>query len=399
MRRRLRLIGRPVAGIAVAAALAAVAASHAAAGTYAEPDRVLVATTGSPSELTTTLPIYTAPGVGRRVVMSLPASALGRLAFGDRLLSSSELEVTTDCLAKEARCVGTPYDYDPTVSAQLILAPSASATGGPDTTALSGIKRQPCLQRLPNREHHCTLAFMWPALNLATPLPTCFPASCYVNLVADAYSPQAQPGNVLLVGEDEPDGSIGQGKGRVNAIRIRPNAPGPAPQGRVTGAVTRAPAASQLEIGRQSDLNETVVFSRELPHLQQGDQLAVWAKLRTDISQLPYNVLVHSKLIVTGRPDATRVTHLAKQVVDMNGELTEGNGFNCTAATTPCTTTKAGVGSMVADARDRTGQPVPLYVNLVTGTMAKRASASPGDAATVLDGWLRVRRYPASRHG
>ncbi len=399
MHRRLRGLGRPVAGITVAAALAAMAAPHVAAGTYAQPDRVLVATTGSPSELITTLPIYTSRRLGQRVVMSLPASALGRLAFGDRLLASSELEVTTDCLAEEARCVGTPYAYDPTISAQLVLAPSASATGGPDTTALSGITRQPCLQRLPNREHHCTLAFMRPALNLATPSPACFPASCYVNLVANAYSPQAQPGDVVLVGEDQPDGSIGQGKGRVNAIRIRPNAPGPAPQGRVTRTVTRAPAASQLEIGRQSDLNETVVFSQELPHLQRGDQLGVWAKLRTDISQLPYNVLVRSKLIVTGRPDATRVTHLAKQEVDLNGELTEANGFNCTAATTPCTTSKAGVGSMVADARDRAGKPGPLYVNVVTGTMAKRASASPGDAATVLDGWLRVRRYPASRRG
>jgi hypothetical protein len=121
--------------------------------------------------------------------------------------------------------------------------------------------------------------------------------------------------------------------------------------------------------------------------------------MRTDVSQLPYNVLVQSKLIVTSRPDATKVTHLAKQVTDLKGELTEANGFNCTHAATPCRTLKAGVGSMLADARDRSGSPVPLYVNLVTGTMAKRASATPGDTVAVLGGALRATRYPASRRG
>ena len=33
----------------------------------------------------------------------------------------------------------------------------------------------------------------------------------------------------------------------------------------------------------------------------------------------------------SGRPDATRVTHLAKQEVDLNGDLTEANGFNVLA--------------------------------------------------------------------
>ena len=399
MRRGLGRIVRAAPALAVVVAATLVAAHPAAAGTYGQPDRVLVATTGDHSELTPTIDIQPAAGIGRRVVMSLPASAVGPLALGDRLLTTSELEVTTDCLAQEARCVGRPYGYDPTVATQLVLAPSSSATGGTGVTPLSGLKKRTCVQRLPGREHHCTFAFLWPRLTLSSPAPSCFPASCYVNLVADAYNPAARPGDVLIVGEDEPDGSIIQDKGRVNAVRIRPDAPGAEPQGKVLSALRTTPVTNRLDIGSSTDLNKTVVFSQEITGLRQGDQLAARASMRTNISSLRYNVLVQSKLIVTSRPDATKVTRLAKKVTDLDGELTEANGFNCTQASTPCTTLKAGVSSLRADARDRSGNPVPLYVNLVTGTMAKRASATPGDAANVLDGRVRVTRYPASRRG
>jgi hypothetical protein len=391
---------RLVPGIAGATAIAAalIATGAASAGTYGQPDKVLVATTGNSSELMPTLDIRTAAGISPRVVMSLPPRRLGGLELGDRLRTSAELEVTTDCLAQEARCVGHPYTYNPTVSAQLVLAPDGTTTGGPTATPISRVKRHQCEQQLPNREHHCVLVFMWPFLDLSASLP-CMPAACHVNLVADAYSPQAQPGDELIVGEDEPDGTTRQDKGRVNSIRLRPNAPGPEPAERVSTQVGKTPVVSQLEIGSDADRNHTVVFSQELPDLQAGDQLAAWATLRTDISRLPYNVLVQSKLILTSRPDATKVTRLAKQVVGLEGELTEANGFNCTHASTPCRTLKAGVGKLIATPRDRSGARVPLYANLVVGTMAKRASASPGDAADVLGGSLRVTRYPDSRRG
>jgi hypothetical protein len=399
MRRGLRRLVRAAPALAVAVAATLIAAQPAAAGTYRQPDRVLVATTGDHSELTPTLAIQTAAGIAPRVVMSLPASALGPLALGDRLLATSELEVTTDCLSQEPRCVGSPYGYDPTVATRLVLAPSPSATGGIGVTPLSGLKKRTCVQRLPNREHHCTFAFLWPTLTVGSPAPACFPASCYVNLVADAYNRAARPGDLLIVGEDEPDGSIIQDKGRVNAVRIRPDAPRPEPVGKVLSTLTTTPVTNRLEIGSSTDLNKAVVFSQRLTGLGHGDQLAVRASMRTDISRLSYNVLVQSKLIVTSGPDATKVTRLAKRVTDLDGELAEANGFNCTQASTPCTTLKAGVGSLRADARDRSGNPVPLYANLVAGTNAKRASATSGDALSVLGGRLRVTRYPASRRG
>jgi hypothetical protein len=392
---------RVVAGTAGAIAVAALAvtAGLAGAGTYRQPDRVLVATTGDHSELVSTLDIQTQPGIAPQVVMSLPSRRLGALQVGDRLKTSAELEVTTDCLDPEPRCVGNPYDYNPLINAQLILAPNRSATGGAGTTPISSLQRRTCRQQLPDRQHHCTLAFMWPFIDLLGPSPPCVPGPCFVNLVADAYSRLAQPGDKLIVGEDEPDGTTVQDKGRVNAVRLRPNVAGPKPTDRVTTSVDATPVVNQLVVGSQEDRNQTVVLSQELPDLKRGDQLAVSARMDTDVSKLPYNALVHSRLILTSRPDATTVTHLAKQVTSLDGELSEANGFNCTHATTPCRTQKVGVGSLIADAVHQSGEPAPMYVNLVVGTMAKRAQANPGDTVDVLRGSLAMTRYPASRRG
>lgn len=385
--------------IVVAVAVVAVTGGLAIAGTYAQPDRVLVATTGDHSELVSTLDIQTRPGIAPRVVMSLPSRRLGALQVGDRLKTTGELEVTTDCLEQEPRCVGNPYDYNPLINAQLILAPSRSTTGGPGTTPVSSVQRRTCRQRLPDRQHHCTLAFMWPFIDLLAPSPPCVPGPCFVNLVADAHSRLAQPGDKLIVGEDEPDGTTLQDKGRVNVVRLRPNATPPQPPDRVQTFVDKTPVVNQLVVGTQDDRNHTVVLSQELPDLKRGDQLAVSARMDSDVSKLPYNALVQSRLIITSRPDEPIVTHLAKQVTSLDGELSEANGFNCTHATTPCRTQKVGVGSLIADAVHQSGEPAPMYVNLVVGTMAKRAKANPGDTVDVLRGSLSVTRYPASRRG
>ena len=195
-----------IAGVVAIRGCAWPSTGAANAGTFGQPDKVLVANTGDNSELTPTLDIQTSPGISPRVVMSLPSWRVGGLAPGDRLKTSAELEVTTDCVTQEARCVGQPYTYNPIVSAQLVLAPDGMTTGGPTATPISRVYRHQCVQALPNREHHCTLVLMWPFLDLTAPMP-CMPATCHVNLVAEAYSPEAQPGDKLIVGEDEPDGT------------------------------------------------------------------------------------------------------------------------------------------------------------------------------------------------
>lgn len=382
--------GAIVGAVAVAVA---VAAGIAQAGTFSQPKRVLVSTTGDHSELVKKLQVTTTPGAAKQVVMSLSPSVLGRLRTGERLRASSEVEVTTDCEVQSARCVGPPYTFDPTIDAQLVLAPDVSTTGGPTTTPISTQIHRTCVQEHENRQHHCVLVFTKPSLDISTPTLPCPPRACYVNLVADAYNPAAQPGDVVLVGEDEPDGSIHQDKGRVNAIRLRPHAPGPRPRARVRTFVKATPQVERIAIGsNQAGLQRTVVLSKRLNNLSRHVQLEVRAAMQTDVSELPYNVLVNSRLILTSGPASTTISPLAARVSTLGGELTEANGFNCTHPASPCQTLKAGVGRL-------TGRASSLFVNLVVATKALRANPDPGDTLRIIGGSLKVIRYPASRFG
>jgi hypothetical protein len=425
-RRSRRRSGRLAIAFACAAAvLVAVAAS---AGAFSEPYKALVSTSGDRSELTDHLDITSTPGftdpARPAVVMSLPLSPV---QANDRLKVSSELEVTTDCIDSAGHCshysdgvVGHPYDYNPVVDTQLVLASSPDATTG---TPLTGLLEQRCRQQLPYRHHHCVPVFPSTSFDVpADPADPQYPAclsqagGCYVNLVASAYNTHEcdtfpgcpQRGDRLIVGEDEPDGSIVDDKGRVNAVRLRPNASG----GTGTPS-TASPLTTSLPIGNDSIAN-TVVFSQRLDNLKKNEQLEVAANLDTDIGQdqdptapnyLPYNVLIRSSLILTGSPTSTKISALAKDVSTSQGQITESNGFNCThhAPTSespwdsPCHTQKAGVIRMTADAKK-------LYVNLVVGTQAKRATPQPGDAVGIApcspgSCALQVVRYPASLKG
>ena len=394
-----RRVAASILGAAAAIALAAIAGSAGARG-YSQPERVRVATTGNRSELLSTIDISPVPGVGRQVVMSLSPGELRRLRSGDRLRASSELEVTTDCLSQSPRCVGEPYTYDPTVSTRLVLAPDAATTGGPATAPISELRQRTCVQHNPDRQHHCVLVFAHSSLDVSTATLPCAPDACYVNLVADAYNPLAQSGDKLIIGEDEPDGTTRQDKGRVNAVRLRPSAPGPEPRKKVRTFLDRGPDVNRLQVGsNQAGLNKTVVFSQRVGRLRRRTQLEVNAKTRSDISQLPYRVLVKSTLVLTTGPKATRASPLARRVATTKGEIAEGNGFNCTQADTPCLTTKVGVGRLLQGARNVSGSLVPLYVNLVVGTKALKADPQPGDAVKVVGGNLRVVRYPPARFG
>jgi len=395
---------------ALACALAGFAAVTAAsAGGFSEPYNALVMTTGDNSELTDHLDIANTEGAGATAVMSL---RLSNVSAGDRIRVSSEFQVTTDCLNAAGRCsnyedgvVGHPYDYNPLVDAQLVLASTSSATTG---TPITGVLERRCRQQLPYRHHHCVLVF--PSTTFDVPSGA---QGRYVNLVATARSSQgkAQPGDRLLVGENEPDGSILGDKGRVNAVRLRPD---PSAVGTVQTLSSTAPVTTNLPIGNGS-IENTVVFSRRLDNLKRNDQLEVAADVDADIGQnqdptapnyLPYNVLIRPRLILTSRPTSTKVSDLAKRVSTSEGEITEANGFNCTHHDkrvslspwdSPCHAQKAGVIRLTADAKK-------LYVNLVVGTSAIGGMPRSGDVVHVApcspgSCSLQILRYPASLRG
>jgi hypothetical protein len=353
-----------------------------------ESRRVQVATTGNDSELVTTLPITTDRGAARQVVMSLPPSALPALALRDTLSLAAELQVTDNCGVPSPRCVGPIYHYAPRIRARLILAPDPRSTGGPGTVALTGYQRHTCTPV--DREHHCVLVLHRSGPVTAAPgrLP-CPPHGCYVNLVADAHSRAAGPGEVVMVGGDRPDGSIPQDRGRINAILYRGVSPS-----RFPSTSARTPLIRRIP----PDMNPTTVFSRPLSGLQAGEQVAVRASMRTDVTHVPYNVRTSARLIVADSPTATTPSRFVRSVTSLGGEVSENNGFNCTQAKGSCLTRKVGVFEVRRNPVTGTGA-LPLYVNLVTVLGPKVLVAHPTDRVWVTGGGITATPFPPRPSG
>ena len=89
-----------------------------------------------------------------------------------------------------------------------------------------------------------------------------------------------------------------------------------------------------------------------------------------------------------------------ERVGDLNGQIAEANGFNCTqgdsAHEDPCVARKVGVLEVTRDS------PKTLYVNLTAGLAAQADFNNrhrSSDVAKLLDdGFLRVYRYGADRN-
>jgi hypothetical protein len=352
---------------------------------------VFTAATGDHSELVGVLPITRRPARAPRVVMSLGPSDLPRLEVGDTLRALAEVQATTTCVEPgNERCIGRPYEFSPFVSAKLLLAGGEGVTGGRRAVSLARSKSVHCGQRRPNRNHHCVLTFQHARKRIRNlrALP-CPPSRCFINLVLSAHNRRAHRGNVVVVGADTPDGSIRQDKGRLSAV--------------VTKAAAAAPsrARTALRVHRQLPVtrgeNATSVYSIKFSNLRRGDVLVGLAKQRTSISAVPYNVFINTRIVLTGRRTGTFASRLARRVSSANGRLTEANGFNCThgrsAYRTPCTSRKAGLVE-IRRVPMRTGDPVPLFLNLVAHTAPKLAAPRSGDHVNVLpSGHLTVRRY------
>ena len=327
--------------------------------------------------------------------MSLGPAKLPPLRRGDLLKLSAEVQVTTTCVDASARCIGRQYGFSPSVAAHLVLAADGRATGGRRATTVSGSQSVRCHQPRPNRNHHCVLVFRNAAVPLGArrPLP-CRLGGCHVNLVVDAHSPAARAGELLIIGADRPDGSVEQDMGRLNAIVV-PR--GGDPHARRLRATRRIHAS--LPEGAERSGGWRVVYSLKLSGLERGDVIAAAARAVTGIGPLRYSAFVSSQLIVAGGRSST---HPFRRDVNLDGLVTEANGFNCTqgpsAYRSPCVTRKSGVARIRRHPVDRHGRPRPLYLNLIMRSFPKLARAVPGDAAAVLrDGFLAATIYPHHR--
>lgn len=393
-----------IAGLAVLSVTSALATGMPSGVAHAivlvgTPERVLVTSTGDHSELREAIPIARRPGRKPRVVMSLSPAELPGFGPGDSLEATSELEVTTDCLRRDRRCVGRPYRYSPAVTAQLVLADAQRSATGPGALPISKQREIRCSQRAPNRQHHCVIVFSAADYELGDIASwPCAPGSCSVNLVVSAHHRRAHRRHRLIIGADEPDGSVHQDKGRINAVRFRDPVPGllpPPVQPRRTSARTTKRVNRLLRIRRR-----VVVYSQRLDGVRAGEQLAAWAKMRTAVPRRRHIARVTTKMILGRTPHSAAAGHAIRRIAPWRAEVAEDNGFNCTRLTTPCTTTKVGVTTIEKEPLDRHGKPFPLYVNLVVTSGEPSWRSRHGRVPRVRpEGGLQVVRFPAELQG
>jgi hypothetical protein len=387
---------RQVTASRLAAATSALAAGLAGASAEAteggERDpRVRVTTTGNQSERVKAIPITRVRGAEKRVVMSLGPRRLPDLIRGDRVRITAELGVTTECYTPQPRCLRSPYRYAPRVRAQLVLAPSPKAKGKRRTMPIAKRRHETCTQRRPQYEHHCNLVFRRAGFHARAPrrLP-CALHRCHVNLVADVHHPRASSNHVLVIGSVRPSGKVQQDRGRINAVRYRDTVP----------SDFRRLGTRKLRFrAAPPDLRRRVMISKRLRGLRGGEQLAVSAGFREDISSLPYAVRTSVYVILAESPRKARPGDFVKSHALRFGEISENNGQNCTKPPGTCTYRKVGVLEMRRDAVTPRGRRKPLYVNLVAVLGPKVRKARPHDRVRLRKGSIRVERFPPRLRG
>jgi hypothetical protein len=357
-------------------------------------ETVRTGTSGNKSELVKTVPIAKHRGGKPVVVMSVQPGNLGTLHDGDLLEATAEVEVSVCLKPNELHggdrgCIGRVYGYDPRVEAELVLGPPG-ATPGAGAVSL-GRDALTCKQTLPNRNHHCVLVIHDGSTLVqdASALP-CSEGDCRLNLALSASHRNAKRGHRLVVGSDADGESVNGDKGRINFTRLRPQHKKPDP------IVSEAPVSTRLPIARQGGHpKERAIYSVELPNLRHGEQLVVDSKMVAKIGSNAYNAFQTTSLILSEERDSASRDGLPGRVSDLNGQVAEGNGFNCTqgdsAHENPCVARKVGVSEITRDA------PQTLYLNLTAGMAAQFPGEKwrRGDRAKIADeGYLRVYRYP-----
>ena len=362
-----RALGRraPLLSAALLAAAVTAGAGVAGAGVLTpEAPKAELATTGDNGELLQGVPISKTPGSRERVVYSLGPDQLEDLTVGERLQVSGEVQISTTCLAEGPKCFGRRYDFNPTISTRIVLAdgPTESAA----SFALSGTTKKLCKQQRPNRNHHCTLVVpnVETTISDLAALP-CVPSACYVNLILGASSKKAKRGNKVVVGADQPDGSVKQDKGRLNVVQSAQGVAGPAQSFSNELVNTSAPASANDKEKKR------VVYSVPIFAPRKGEILAFDASFVTSISALHFNTFVAARVIVADTPASaeTEKNGIARKAALGKGAASESNGFNCTLGSSgyanPCTVVKAGATRIIRDAVDPAGQPATLYLNVV----------------------------------
>jgi hypothetical protein len=335
-------------------------------------DTVRFGTTGNHSELVDSVPITKSPKQAQAVAMSIGPGDLPTFDAGDELRVNGEIQPSTTCVERGSNCLGKRYRINPFIRARLVLADGADPAA--TSIELAPAEFVHCTQRRPNRNHHCPLVFRDAKLEITNldDLP-CAPNACYVNLLISADHRKAKPNNRIVLGGDRPNGVVQQDKGRISAITVRNGAAPP-----TTASDTTIRPRHGLPLHpRKGGSRKRVIHSIEVPELGAGDILQGTATYRAAQpkgkkgsggrrrrGRHAYNAFIGSDLILADSPTSTAPTKLAR-TAGLQGELAEGNGFNCTQRrsgfTRPCFIEKAGA---IKVHNQQEGE-VRVYLNLV----------------------------------
>lgn len=315
----------------------------------------------------------------KMVVMSL-GGAKGRprlpdLLPADELLVSAELELTTDCEQQQTDCTGKPYTFEPEVETQLLLAraPEIVTPEPGDAIPLAPPERV----SITHARHHHVVVYDGVRHTVGED-EIAWVGPSFVNLALSAKSPKAQPGQVVIVGQNNPGGkpegdmaglSVARRRGRPTSTRLN----------------EKALLASSIPVVK----GETrVLYSAELSGLRAGTQLLVRAKVRTSTSHLSYPARTTLRLIVGDAPRDQAPGVMAKGVV-LSPEVSRRNGTNRLPAER-----RGGSSMKVGVARVATDAPGPVYLNVVLETGDPHGLAEPGDEMRVLaGGGIWITRY------
>lgn len=280
-------------------------------------------TTGNDSELIERVPITREPGRSHKAMkLELPT-----LDAGGQLRISAECQVTTD----EA-----VYSYAPRVAAHL-------AGGSLSATSKAAV----------NSHHH--VFYFWRVLRLTERWP-----ADPLLLSLRASHPGARNDDTLLVGQNEPDGSVDQDAGRLNALWVSADA-----------KVQKFSSRHLKPVVPIDKEKRTVISSVQVKDLRKGDQIEVrslysfnapdrWTRLTT-------------RVILADRPeqDEPRIGGHADEVCPYRAEFSEANGSNVRG---DGQVRKAGVLPVRVDQRK------PLFVNVVAiAADPQRPTGSHGD--------------------
>lgn len=321
---------------------------------------------------------------------SRPVSALSvelpPLSRRSRITFSGEVTLSTTCVEPIARCIGRTYRFDPHIEARVVLARRTHSTAHRAVLPVSGKVALDCEQTRPNRNHHCPLTVEG-AFDIRTlaALP-CPPDRCRLNLLVDASHRDSGKRHFVVLGADQPDGSVEGGKARLGAA---------VSEGRLERSTERTRRLLTKRIEPSFDGGKTVVYSQRLEGLHRGDVLLVRALQVSRVFGLPN--FVSAKIIIATRPTAVEPGRYTRRATSRNGTVTETTGFNCTlgpsAFRSPCKTRKVGITELERTPMRKGGRPRPLYLNLVSRGFPKLAQARGYPPIRILDrGYLAFKR-------